>query len=354
LRVIDLTAQSALHVRFDPSPVYDFLAALYLVRHWTPERGFDVDPAWVRAARRALGPRLMADAGLLLPPRSPVLGVLAVLEETPGLSVRAALRRLRQLSPPSLVERMLGGPTAVRPLLLPLRQAIQGDRAALEAVVAAFPREYDPHAVRRLLAAGPAAVHARLLRLLRAFYTRVYAREEARVAPLLAADVAARQALAGVLAPADLVERVTGGFVIAPGTGIAQVLLAPTYFFRPYNLLTEYHGVRLFIYPIELPDGREREARPPQELVRLYKALADETRLRILRLLSQREMYVQEIANALGVSHVTALHHLAQLRAAYLVQAVERDNLRYYRLRPEAVREAERRWWDFLHAEAVR
>ena len=229
MRVIDLTAQSALHVRFDPSPVYDFLAALYLVRHWTPERGFDVDPAWVRAARRALGPRLMADAGLLLPPRSPVLGVLAVLEETPGLSVRAALRRLRQLSPPSLVERMLGGPTAVRPLLLPLRQAIQGDRAALEAVVAAFPREYDPHAVRRLLAAGPAAVHARLLRLLRAFYTRVYAREEARVAPLLAADVAARQALAGVLAPADLVERVTGGFVIAPGTGIAQVLLAPAH-----------------------------------------------------------------------------------------------------------------------------
>ena len=145
----------------------------------------------------------------------------------------------------------------------------------------------------------------------------------------------------------ELVEHATGGFVIGPDVPVAGVVLAPTYFFRPYNLITAYRGTRVFIYPIETSPGKNA---PPPDLVRLYKALGDETRLKILRLLGGREMYLQELAKTLGVSHVTVLHHVALLRAARLVQVVERENLKYYRLRADRAREAAAQWLDFVRA----
>jgi DNA-binding transcriptional ArsR family regulator len=171
------------------------------------------------------------------------------------------------------------------------------------------------------------------------------------VIPLLERDVAALTRRAATATPTALVEHATGGFVIGPDAPLAGVVLAPTYFFRPYNLITAYRGVRVFIYAIEPFLARET---PPPDLVRLYKALGDETRLRILRLLAGRDMYLQEVANALGVSHVTALHHLTILRAAHVVQVVERENTKHYHLRAGRAREAAMQWLEFVRAEDAR
>jgi len=53
---------------------------------------------------------------------------------------------------------------------------------------------------------------------------------------------------------------------------------------------------------------------------RFFKALADETRLRILRLLEVREMCVCEVMVALGLTQPTASHHLGILENAGLVK----------------------------------
>ena len=53
---------------------------------------------------------------------------------------------------------------------------------------------------------------------------------------------------------------------------------------------------------------------------RFFKALADETRLRILKLLEVREMCVCEVMVALGLTQPTASHHLGILESAGLVQ----------------------------------
>ncbi len=52
---------------------------------------------------------------------------------------------------------------------------------------------------------------------------------------------------------------------------------------------------------------------------RFFKALADETRLRILRLLEVREMCVCEVMVALGLTQPTASHHLGILENVGLV-----------------------------------
>ena len=53
---------------------------------------------------------------------------------------------------------------------------------------------------------------------------------------------------------------------------------------------------------------------------RFFKALADETRLRIVKLLEVREMCVCEVMVALGLTQPTASHHLGILENAGFVE----------------------------------
>jgi len=63
---------------------------------------------------------------------------------------------------------------------------------------------------------------------------------------------------------------------------------------------------------------------------RIFKALADKTRLRILKLLEVREMCVCEIMLALGLTQPTASHHLGILENAGLVKAEKEGKWVFY------------------------
>jgi DNA-binding transcriptional ArsR family regulator len=177
-------------------------------------------------------------------------------------------------------------------------------------------------------------VSARLVDLLRSFYGKVYQQEERTVLPLLASDVQVKKSMLRGEPPSAVVERATGGYGISPESGTAHVVLAPSFFFRPYNLLCEYPGVRVIIYPLDLSSP---QTSPVRELERFFRALSEQTRLKILQMLADREMYLQEIADRLNLTHVTAIHHLAILRAAQLVRVVDRHHVKYYSLRRESL-----------------
>lgn len=311
-----------------------------------PPLEFDIPARWIVQARAALGAELRADLLLFFPPRSRTAGLVGVMEHTPGCSVRGFIKRVAATPAEDLLELMLAESLADQEALPKLRGAIGGSGHAIEEFIAATDPELDRRGLRRLVSLAPAEAKARLVRLLREGYTRVYAPMEDEVAPLRARDVTALERRAVTATGSELVEYATGGFVIGPEAGVAGVVLSPTYFFRPYNLITAYHGVRVYIYPIQTVHGDHA----PPELVRLYKALGDETRLKILRLIAGREMYLQELATALGLSHVTVLHHMVVLRAAHLVQVVERGNLKYYRLRAARAQEAAAQWLEFAQA----
>ncbi len=61
------------------------------------------------------------------------------------------------------------------------------------------------------------------------------------------------------------------------------------------------------------------------------KAMADETRRRILVLLQEREMNVSELTERLSVTQPTISHHLAILRRANLVRPRREGQQRFYR-----------------------
>jgi hypothetical protein len=65
-------------------------------------------------------------------------------------------------------------------------------------------------------------------------------------------------------------------------------------------------------------------------LLRFFKALAHESRLRLLGFVAQRERSVQELAGLLGLSEPTTSHHLALLHQAGLVGLRVEGNLHWY------------------------
>ena len=73
-----------------------------------------------------------------------------------------------------------------------------------------------------------------------------------------------------------------------------------------------------------------------KELARLFKALSDETRLRLLKLLADRgpegALCVGALAGELGVTQSAVSQHLAVLRSAGLVVDERRGYFVHYRL----------------------
>ena len=66
------------------------------------------------------------------------------------------------------------------------------------------------------------------------------------------------------------------------------------------------------------------------KLSRFFKALADDTRLRILKLLEVREMCVCEVMIALDLTQPTASHHLGILENAGLVKGRKEGKWVFY------------------------
>ena len=65
-------------------------------------------------------------------------------------------------------------------------------------------------------------------------------------------------------------------------------------------------------------------------LARVFKALGDETRLRILALLGNHDLCVSHIADAIGLSQPAASRHLSVLRGAGLVDTRRRGRWIWY------------------------
>src|SRR5205085_5681441 len=156
----------------------------------------------------------------------------------------------------------------------------------------------------------PAGAKERILAVLRAWQP-VFEAIEPRVAAILERDYDERAADRDRLAPADLIETTTGGVRYLPEPGISRVILGPSYFSRPYNFLMSARDWRFFGYPVaDSALGPADSLTPPLALVRLHRALGDETRLRILKLLASRDLYLTEIAQELELSKPTIKHHL--------------------------------------------
>jgi DNA-binding transcriptional ArsR family regulator len=333
-----------LDVVFESRTAYDFLISI--TGHAENEHENDLlaqDAAWQDRAASELSAATKTDIetyfgheSLGLPYSLPAL----VLENPEVTDAESLVKALHAMPSEKLASRLVGGMLSkynAQDLSLDI---VAGDTEALDTACEPFDQSHRDKLVA--FVANRDEELERMLGVLDAWLP-LYQQVEPRVAKMLKRDLAGRhsdrtQLQANV---PELIERTTGGLRWFPEGGVRRVILAAQYFGRPFNYV--FHGPdwRMFAYPIaESSLGAVDAVLPPQATVRLYRALGDTTRMRILRLLGERDWYLTELAQQLELSKPTMKHHLALLRAAGLVTVTEEGSLTYYSIRRERVREA--------------
>lgn len=259
--------------------------------------------------------------------------VLRLLETTPASTLIAAALRdcLTEPLPEDLVQR-----------------ACDGDGGALDAIEP-FLCAPEVGPVVREFATEPERLMRIAIGIARAWLAAFEPIEE-RLRRIHASDIALRRADVAELAPEDAVERITGGLHLVPEARIRRVLLAPSVFVRPFNFLHQGADWRMFWYPVSDEVLETDAGAPSAGMVRLFRALGDPTRLHVLRLLTERDWYLTELATKVELSKPTMKHHLALLRAAGLVTVIEEGSLTYYRLRRERLTEGASQLRRYLRA----
>jgi DNA-binding transcriptional ArsR family regulator len=319
-------------------PAYDFVVSLMLDTE--PELLAD-DAAWLAEARASLSDGARRDirrsfandeegAGLGM-----ALAVLVVEDPTVRSSADVVALASRigvaDLVPGLCEMGRVEDPRGVA------AAALAGDTAARERLLSGTGEWTRPTLVRAL--DDPEGELRAMRRALRAWHERFQA-VEARIATMEERDLEGRRAEARSLPLLDFVEKTTGGIRWVREPGVTRIILAPSYFARPYNYLFERHEIRVICYPLGDAALDGDASALPTATVRLFKALGDESRLRILRLLSDGDLYLTEIAERMSLSKPTVKHHMMQLRAAGLVTVTETGGLTYYSLRRERLADA--------------
>jgi len=73
------------------------------------------------------------------------------------------------------------------------------------------------------------------------------------------------------------------------------------------------------------------------EIVQVLKALADETRLRMLNLLTYGELCVCDIENTLGIQQSNASRHLTKLKQSGIIESEKKSQWVYFRFNQETL-----------------
>jgi DNA-binding transcriptional ArsR family regulator len=140
---------------------------------------------------------------------------------------------------------------------------------------------------------------------------------------------------------------------VCPGP-FDRYLFAPSLDMGPYISCAEIGTLHGLFYPCEAEFiGAAPVEAEEARLARVYKALGDEHRLRILRLLSGREMYAQEIVERTGLHQPVVSRHLTFMKAVGLVTARRQDNMKFFALNPRMREELEKTLELFTAAEAA-
>ncbi len=326
-------------VELDSRTAWDFLISAAL----GDQQDHDMEPAereWYTQARETLGEeqRATLDRGFGGEQASVFHGLPTIVAEHPDVrTATAVVDLLAHIDPRDLVRAMVRDCLTDEVAADLIDRAADGDAAAIDALEPLLCDDGAADAIRRFTADTDGAM-TRALAIARTWLAS-FQTIEPRLARIHAADVALRQGDLATLTPDEAVERITGGLRVLPEPRIRRVLLAPSVFARPFNHVYQGADWRLFCYPVADGVLESDTGTPSASMIRLFRALGDPTRLQVLRLLTEREWYLTELAIQVGLSKPTMKHHLALLRAAGLVTVIDEGGLTYYSLRRERLDE---------------
>jgi DNA-binding transcriptional ArsR family regulator len=185
----------------------------------------------------------------------------------------------------------------------------------------------------------PAELRERMARLIERFYDEHYRQDLPRRLPCMERSVAAYREVREADVAAFM-RRLTG----RPGAcceediqrgAFDRFIFVPSLDMGPYmscGVIGRTHGLYYACEAQSADEGAQEEER--RRVARLYKALSDEQRLRILGMLREREMYAQEIVERTGLHQSVVSRHLTFMKAVGLLGERRQNNMKFYTISP--------------------
>lgn len=336
-RVVDVSRPGqGLTVEIDASEAAELLLSIATVIVDQDLDTYELEAARIEEVRAAAPPELLSQAAELLPEKSAAL-LLGLVYTTPKpRTVSAFLEHLAATDPIELRLHVLGYYMRGHHVADPetIRRAAKRDADAIAELLAAAAEYASPdkcEALQLAVASDPAESKRALLELLSGWAEHVLPQLAPADHSLAERDAEAKRELVKSVPPEQVVERLAPGIQWVPGPDIDRVVMFPAYAPRPWVYMSEYKRVKIFCPPITA--DRERTPGDPAELVRVYKALGDESRLKLLKRLKEGPVSLTDAAREIGLAKSTTHHHLAILRQAGFVLIQEGDDT--YTLRPD-------------------
>lgn len=318
-RVKGAPAPRDLPVSVDWGLAYEVLVALELFIGSEDEHSYEVGPSWFKAVHQKASHGLTEAARNLFGKQGYGVTALAGLaRETGGRSVAALASRVRK-DKGDFKWAMLHGEPAMRAGIR------AGEPEALKRYLKHMHSKAERDTALRFIEADPRRLASEIADLIERFDREIFS----ELGPPLETDLKASAQSVSRLArqlPWDrLIIKATRGVEYRAEPWIDSVVLVPSILNRPWVDISEYDATKFFFYP-----ASQDAATPDVQLVEVYKALGDETRLRILRLLSNGESSLTEIAEKLGLAKSTVHGHMRILRVAGLTRSVVGDEGKGY------------------------
>ncbi|MDR7319109.1 helix-turn-helix domain-containing protein [Brevibacillus nitrificans] len=217
------------------------------------------------------------------------------------------------------------------------RKAAEGaSNAANQLQQACYDHKFFPDYIHFICEVNIDQLKNHLITVMDGWYQTIVAPHEETIRGILERDFQAKLTMMSKMEPEALVEWATGGIRYLPEPQVTRVRLIPQYVYRPWSIQAEMEQTKILYYPVSdesiylEPDPY----RPPHNLVQQCKALGDEHRMRMVKMLYQKDHTLQELTDKLDLAKSTVHHHLSMLRSAHLVGVVEQ---RYYLKRTNLV-----------------
>ncbi|QQE73987.1 winged helix-turn-helix transcriptional regulator [Brevibacillus composti] len=264
-------------VKLQISPVYDLLSSL--MAYSKCSKAFDLDNQWVKKVRNELDKDFMAEMDSLSLP-FPLIALL-IWRCPDNSNLDAVTNWLASLTVGEVFEQ-------VSPFLL---ENVPNDIGTIKNdVISVFTQ----------------------------WYTKYYKDQELKIQKLLSQERDRFDDCLSNLGPQKTIEMFCNGLAIEEHEELKEVVLVPVYHTKPVNVVfDDYKGFLIILYPVEAPE--ENDLFPPDRLMRMTRALADEKRLRILKILSSGNRSFTDLVEVMELSKSNLHYHLSLLRTAGLI-----------------------------------
>ncbi|RDW16246.1 ArsR/SmtB family transcription factor [Oceanobacillus chungangensis] len=199
--------------------------------------------------------------------------------------------------------------------------ALGEEKAILELKSITSEHSFFPQYIEFISKTDANKLKSHLIEVMTGWYESVITPNLEQTQQILQTDYQAKNQMKGKMSPEELVQWATGGINYLPEPSVHKVLLIPQYVYRPWNIEADLEETKVFYYPVANNSLSPNDKYMPNNfLIQKHKALGDEVRLRIVKLLSENEHSLQNLTEQLNMGKTTIHHHLKILRAAKIVE----------------------------------